>query len=640
MKKKKILFQSDFSLANTGFGKNSRVLLDYLYRTGKYDIVHYCVGVNYSNPVLSRTPWKSVGCLPDTKEELMNLKRDPNNERSAGYGSYYLDRVINEEKPDIYIAAQDIWGVDFAIAKKWFKKITSVIWTTLDSLPILPSAIEVAKKAPNYWIWSSFATKALNDMGHKNVRTMHGVVNDSYFYRLESSKRKELRKKHKIHEDSFVVGFVFRNQLRKSVPNLLEGYQIWKKSNPSVKNTKLLLHTHFGEGWNIHKLADEYGINKEEILTTYCCQKCRGYEVKQFKGQELDCDNCKSKKTLSTTNSGCGVSEYDLNEVYNLMDVYCHPFTSGGQEIPIQEAKLTELITLVTNYSCGEEMCEQEACSLPLDWAEYREHGTEFKKASTFPSSIAKQLGKVFEMSEQKRRELGRKAREWTIANYSVKNVGKSIEEFLDSAPFTDYDFEEKEVKKDPFFTMPSCASNSQWLTTMYSGILKKDGVAEDDDGHKYWMNEIRKGAKKDAIENYFRQVAMQENDKSKSSDFEDFLSKDDQGRRILYVIPENASDVYLSTSLFKCIKEQYPDHNLYVATQPEFFDLLNYNPHVFKVINYMPQMDDLLWLEGVGDHKGYFEIAYLPHLGSQKMVNYLHNGKDKIAFDLKYAHS
>ena len=39
------------------------------------------------------------------------------------------------------------------------------------------------------------------------------------------------------------------------------------------------------------------------------------------------------------------------------MDVYCHPFTSGGMEIPIFEAKLTELVTLVTNYSCGEDSC-------------------------------------------------------------------------------------------------------------------------------------------------------------------------------------------------------------------------------------------------------------------------------------------
>ena len=68
------------------------------------------------------------------------------------------------------------------------------------------------------------------------------------------------------------------------------------------------------------------------------------------------------------------------------MDVYCHPFTSGGQEIPIQEAKLVELITLVTNYSCGEDHCTKESGGLPLDWSEYREPGTQFIKASTSPS--------------------------------------------------------------------------------------------------------------------------------------------------------------------------------------------------------------------------------------------------------------
>ena len=39
------------------------------------------------------------------------------------------------------------------------------------------------------------------------------------------------------------------------------------------------------------------------------------------------------------------------------MDVYCHPFTSGGQELPIQEAKAAGLITLVTEYSCGTDSC-------------------------------------------------------------------------------------------------------------------------------------------------------------------------------------------------------------------------------------------------------------------------------------------
>ena len=78
------------------------------------------------------------------------------------------------------------------------------------------------------------------------------------------------------------------------------------------------------------------------------------------------------------------------------MDVYCHPFTSGGQEIPIQEAKLTELITLATDYSCGEDYCHEDSGGLPLSWAEYREPGTQFIKASTYPESIYEQLIKVY----------------------------------------------------------------------------------------------------------------------------------------------------------------------------------------------------------------------------------------------------
>ena len=46
--------------------------------------------------------------------------------------------------------------------------------------------------------------------------------------------------------------------------------------------------------------------------------------------------------------------------------------------------------------------------------------------------------------------------------------------------------------------------------------------------------------------------------------------------------------------------------------------------------------MDQILWLEGQGDHEGYFEIAFLPHIGTQRFLDYLHNGKTKIQFDIK----
>ena len=112
MKKKKILYQSDFSLRKTGFGRNSKTVLTYLYNTGKYDIVHYCGGSHLEDPELSRTPWKSIGCLSASPEEMAQLERDPHLGRMAHYGALRLDEVIREEKPDIYIAVQDIWGVE------------------------------------------------------------------------------------------------------------------------------------------------------------------------------------------------------------------------------------------------------------------------------------------------------------------------------------------------------------------------------------------------------------------------------------------------------------------------------------------------------------------------------------------------
>ena len=102
MKKKKILYQSDFSLIKTGFARIAKAVLSYLYKTGKYEIVHYCAGTSVLEPELKKTPWKSIGCLPATQKEIEEINKDPHFQRQAQYGAYYLDRVMKEEKPDIY----------------------------------------------------------------------------------------------------------------------------------------------------------------------------------------------------------------------------------------------------------------------------------------------------------------------------------------------------------------------------------------------------------------------------------------------------------------------------------------------------------------------------------------------------------
>lgn len=491
MRKKKVFIHSDYSLAKTGFGRTMKALILHLYKTGKYEIVHYCCGMNESNPALSKTPWKSRGCLPDSQQEIDNINRDPVLARDAGYGGYFIDKAIREEKPDVYIGSQDIWAFPNYHKKYWWNKIPCAIWTTLDSLPILPAAIEAAKDIKNYWIWSSFATKELNKIGHPHVKTVHGPIDDSFFYKLPEAKRKELRARFNIPEDCFLSLFVFRNQLRKQVPQLLEGFSLFKKSNPDCKDSKLLLHTSYSEGWNINRIASEYKIPLSDILTTYICKSCNNYEIKSFCGEEQKCPCCGAEKSCSTTNVAKGVTEVQLNEIYNLADMYFQPISSGGQEIPVLEAKFCELITAVTNYSCGEELCEEGSGSLILDWSEYREFQTEFRKSSTNPSSIAKQMAKVFKMPKQKRQELGKQAREWALKNYSINVIGKAFEEFLDNIPVTSYNFTEVKEDKDPNAIIPEIEDDGEWVKCLYKKILKMD-VDENDQGYIHWTTVLK----------------------------------------------------------------------------------------------------------------------------------------------------
>ncbi len=327
MSRKKVLLLTDFSLVKTGFGRSAKALLSYLYKKDKYDLVHLCVGMSEAAADLQKTPWKSIGTLPASPEKQAEINRDPKLQKIAHYGAYNLDKVIEEEKPDIFIGAQDIWGLDFAVNKHWFDKISSAVWTTLDSLPLLPSAVELAPEIKNYWMWSSFATKEMHRLGHKHVRTVHGIIDTHNFKRLSGEQRKTLRQKNNIPEDCYVIGYVFRNQLRKSAPNLIEGFKIFRNKNPKIKNAKLLLHTSFAEGWDLKALADEYKVDWNDILTTVVCGKCGKYEVKTFSKPNDKCRFCLTPNSVNTTGVGQGVSELELNEVYNLMDVYCHPFT-------------------------------------------------------------------------------------------------------------------------------------------------------------------------------------------------------------------------------------------------------------------------------------------------------------------------
>ena len=555
-------------------------------------------------------------------------------QREQGYGSKLVDRAIKEFKPDVYIGMEDIWGFNGYHTKPWWNKVNTMIWTTLDSLPILPQAIEYAPKIKNYYVWASFAEKAMNELGYSNVKTLRGSLDKDNFHKLADEKRQLIRERNGL-KDEFIIGFVFRNQLRKSVPNILEGFKKFKEDHPQSK-AKLLLHTHWSEGWDIQRLLKEKGIEHTDILTTYVCNKCGAYHISPFKGQEQNCPSCGTEKSVNTTNTGRGVTDTQLNEIYNLMDVYCHPFTSGGQEIPIQEAKLAELITLVTNYSCGEDCCTEESGGLPLEWTEYREPGTQFIKASTCPESISSQLSKVHAMTQEERDDQGEKSRLWTIDNFSIEVIGKQLEDIIDKMPPVEYDYETTHLDFNPDYQPEGdYSSSAEFIIDIYKNILRDD-VDHNSQGFKHWMTKLQQGQSPQEVANYFRHVAIKERQKSQIPSMESLLSKQGDNKRIAIVIPQSEVDVLLINSLLKNFKSQYQDYDLYIFTDPQYYPYIDDNPAIYKLMPYNPSIENQLVMEGCNDHEGYFQMVFYPHATTQKSLSYLHNGLDKHQFSLK----
>jgi len=625
MRKKRVLYNSDYSRMFTGFGKIARNLLSLLEKTGKYEILEYAQGIQASHPDLSKLPWKAVGTLPDNPQEINELNKDPQRARMASYGEYSIEKVVSDFKPDVCIFNQDTWGNSYGVNKPFSSKLNVILWTTQDSVPLLESSYEDAKKTKHYWNWSSFATKEFlkkNNSLYSHVKTQYPPVDLDYFFPLNSTQRLALRKNHKIAEDEFVVGFVFRNQLRKLVPNLIEGFKMFKDRNPSAK-TKLLLVTNFSEGWDIPRLAAQYKVALSDILTPYLSKSTNQYYVMPFAGQEIKNPVTGAEKDMSTVNILKGVSDEQLNELYNMMDVYCHPATSGACELPCVEAASAGKIVLTANYSFGEDIIEFNKGSFELDYAPYTEFGTQFVKSSVSPNSIAKQLLKVYLLNKSTRQSKENESRDWALKYYEKSVVAKQIEEYIDALPFIDWENTEIISQlKNPNYIPPEGLDDKDFVLNLYANILKTN---EDDNGEgfKYWMNVIKNGGTRESILNYFQDVARKDNEKMNPIKFETLLDTARPNKRLLLVLKESLGDHIMFSSLLPKIAQKYEGYDIYLAADEKYHNIYAFNSYVHKMLPYLPFMENELVMVGIHNPVTFFDAYINVGASTQRVFNY-----------------
>ena len=95
----------------------------------------------------------------------------------------------------------------------------------------------------------------------------------------------------------------------------------------------------------------------------------------------------------------------------------------------------------------------------------------------------------------------------------------------------------------------------------------------------------------------------------------------------ILFTMPRSTGDVFISTAVLDGLMKQVPEGSkVYFATSPQYFELLEGNPNIYKVIPWNQTMMQVDVTEKV------FDLALTPDIATQYVFsNWTRRGQGRL---------
>lgn len=308
----KITWISDSPMTNTGYSSQSLFLLNELSKKG-YEIDYFAH--NYCGQTISKGNVK----LDDGTPFNFNL-------HGHGKEPFCKDVVIphiRETRPDFVVYLLDTFMIYPWVLDLDFAPARSIFWFPTDG-GYFPNGCEnVLAKMTHTVAMAKYGQKQVKDTFGINSSYIPHAVDTDLFKPLDDEKKKEIKKKWGLN-GRFVVGLVGRNQPRKMHDRALKAFAEFAKDVPDAV---LFCHldpndaaTHF----DINKLANSLGIQNRVVYsgTTYT----KGFTYK------------------------------DMNEIYNLFDVYFSSTSGEGFGVCTIEAMSCGIPVVITNYTTSEEL--------------------------------------------------------------------------------------------------------------------------------------------------------------------------------------------------------------------------------------------------------------------------------------------
>jgi glycosyltransferase involved in cell wall biosynthesis len=321
-----------------------------------------------------------------------------------------------------------------------------ILMPTVDSAPQQEEWIDTFLHADSINTYSDFGRDTLANQSNNKIKyvdTTSPGVNLDVFQYLPKETRISLREQMGIDKDAFIIGSVMRNQKRKLIPELFDAVKLFIKklkeiNHPQADKVYLHLHTSYPDaGWDLPLFLKEYEIGNR-VLFTYTCKNCGLYRPSLYQHPVAHCPRC-GQKSFSMPNVSSGITQAELNTIYNTFDIYVQYAICEGFGMPQVEAGSAGVPIATVNYSAMQDVI-QNLNAYPIQVNQYFRE-LETKAIRVYPDNeslvaiLMEHIQLPYVLQEQKRFE----TRKLTEKHYNWNDIAKKWEICLDNLQLTNF---------------------------------------------------------------------------------------------------------------------------------------------------------------------------------------------------------
>jgi glycosyltransferase involved in cell wall biosynthesis len=371
-----ILFYGDFN-CTTGFGNVSTKLIENWSKNKNFNITILAI-----NDMTEKAY--------NYKENVMVIPCLAVDEKKDGYARLELLKILYQHDFDVFFALNDIEvlnsireylvNVKKERTKANKKKTKFIMYTPIDSEP-RPIDCEVLKLFDEIITYTEYAKAVLKPLVSeslwKKIKVIPHGIDTKVFYPIDNSFENN-RTKEQIFgtNDVFVFGSVNRNSARKDLGTLMMGFAMFKHT--SQANAVLYLHCNPKDRMGIDciRLSERLGLDIGKDI----------FFPKDF-------------------NENSGVSESELNKIYNTFDCFITTTTAEGWGLSIVEAMATKKLIVAPRHTSIQEITDNGNNAFLFKFIQRAVFVNDFEKIRFIsnPEEVAQVCGIVYNLQNEEK---------------------------------------------------------------------------------------------------------------------------------------------------------------------------------------------------------------------------------------------